>query len=78
MLRFNAPVDFISEPQNRLTNRLSLSGRVGFNISVRFGGMVSLPAPQLHRTTPRGNSYNYDNGYVLTDVSGEPTLEQIR
>src|SRR5438093_447177 len=53
------------------TNRLSLSARLGFNVSVRFHGLTVLPAPPApSRTTPRGDMYNYDDGYVLTDISG--------
>ena len=53
------------------TNRLSLSARLGFNVSVRFHGLATLPAPPApSRTTPRGDNYNYDDGYVLTDISG--------
>jgi hypothetical protein len=59
-----------SANQDFVTNRLSLSGRVGFGISARFKGIAVLPVPTLNRTTPGGNSYNYDDGYVLTDVSG--------
>jgi hypothetical protein len=54
----------------QVTNRISLSARIGFGMSVRFGGLVSLPVPRLHRTTPGGDAYNYDDGYVLTDSSG--------
>jgi hypothetical protein len=53
------------------TNRLSLSLRFGLNIHARFkgigNGFGSAPAP---RQTPDGDLYNYDDGYVLTDVSG--------
>jgi hypothetical protein len=53
------------------TNRLSLSARLGFNVSVHFHGLTTLPAPPApSRTNPRGDSYNYDDGYVLTDISG--------
>jgi YD repeat-containing protein len=51
-------------------NRFSLNGRFGLNISAKFMGMsgISLSAPP--RTTPDGSQYNYDDGYVLTDISG--------
>src|SRR5258708_8470549 len=56
--------------ENDVTNRLTLSARFGFNIPVRFGGLASLPAPALARRTPQGDAYNYDDGFVLTDISG--------
>ena len=47
------------------TNRLSFSARVGFNIAATF--KAAAPAP---RVAPDGSAYNYDDGYVHTDVSG--------
>jgi hypothetical protein len=60
-----------------VTNRLSLSARLGFNISARFKGITSpsIGIPPVPRSTPsqpgrpNGDLYNYDDGYVLTDVS---------
>ena len=56
------------------TNRVSLSLRFGLNINARFKGIGgSLNPASLNgsnRKTPDGDQYNYDNGYVLTDVSG--------
>ena len=51
-------------------NRFSLNARFGLNISAKFkrDSRLSLNAPP--RTTPDGDPYNYDDGYVLTDVSG--------
>ena len=49
---------------------LSFHPQAAFNISATFkniGGLVFNPAA---RTTPNGQLYNYNNGYVLTDVSG--------
>lgn len=57
------------------TNRLTISARLGYNISAQFKGF-SLAAPPAPRRTPsqpgrpNGDLYNYDNGYVLTDISG--------
>jgi len=51
------------------TNRLTLSGRVGFGFSAHFSGISVAPVP-ANRTTPNGDAYNYDNGYVLTDATG--------
>src|ERR1035438_2230717 len=58
------------------TNRVTLSLRFGLNIKGRFKGGLSgansgfnLTSPSTRRT-PNGDPYNYDNGYVLTDISG--------
>ncbi|HWF18136.1 MAG TPA: hypothetical protein VG754_02670 [Verrucomicrobiae bacterium] len=51
-------------------NHFRLSARVGFNITGRFKNLGSLTLTPSGRTTPNGDPYNYDNGYVLTDVSG--------
>jgi hypothetical protein len=56
------------------TNRITLSLRFGLNISGKFKGVgssFSSGAPLSGgRRTPNGDPYNYDNGYVLTDISG--------
>jgi hypothetical protein len=56
------------------TNRVTLSLRFGLNISAKFkgiGGSLNSSMPAANgRRTPRGDAYNYDNGYVLTDISG--------
>ncbi len=49
------------------TNRWSVAARAGFNIKADFG---YAPGSTPVRTTPSGDAYNYDDGYVLTDVSG--------
>src|SRR6187551_3113341 len=52
-------------------NRFSFSGRFGFNMSAKFKGVALTPSGVGGtRTTPDGTAYNYDNGYVLTDISG--------
>jgi hypothetical protein len=53
-------------------NLFQLSGRIGFNISGKFSGQgnglfTGTPTP---RFTPDGDPYNYDDGYLLTDSSG--------
>ena len=55
-----------------ITNRLTASLRFGLNISARFRGNAGtvLPGPGAPRTTPDGDPYNYDDGYVLVDSSG--------
>jgi len=60
-----------SAGEDIVTNRLSFSGRIGFNISARFKNVrTAVGNPPAPRTTPNGDPYNYDDGYVLTDVSG--------
>jgi len=57
--------------ENLTNNQISLSARFGFNISARFKGLSSLPSPvSPTRRTPHGDAYNYDDGYVLTDNTG--------
>lgn len=52
-------------------NRVGFSFRTGFNISARFtGSNPALVSPLTPRTTPNGDLFNYDDGYVLTDISG--------
>lgn len=53
---------------NRL-NRFGFSARIGFGVTAKFKslGRLSLAPP---RTTPNGDAFNYDDGYVLTDGSG--------
>ncbi|HVV01350.1 MAG TPA: hypothetical protein VHH88_08305, partial [Verrucomicrobiae bacterium] len=61
----------VTHADDAYTNRFTISARIGFNISARFGAIRGLSAPSgTARTTPNGDTYNYDNGYVLTDVSG--------
>lgn len=60
-----------AQAQPTTANGLTLSARLGFNISARFQGSASgLPELAPIRTTPNGDAYNYDDGYVLTDSSG--------
>lgn len=84
MTRFNLVVltaamfTLAAGAQDIATNRLSFSGRFGFNISARFKNITVAPItePNSPRSTPsqpgrpNGDPYNYDDGYVLTDVSG--------
>ena len=56
------------------TNRITGSVRFGLNISGKFkntGGSLNPNANAANgRRTGKGDPYNYDDGYVLTDVSG--------
>ena len=57
--------------EQNVTNHLNLSARFGFNISAKFKGVSGLSSPAgAPRTTPHGDAYNYDDGYILTDTSG--------
>jgi hypothetical protein len=57
-------------------DRIGLSYRMGFNAPVSFNTPVSVkglggsPALSVPRYTPDGDRYNYDNGYVLVDSTG--------
>src|SRR6266436_27881 len=52
------------------TNRLTFSARFGFNISARFKPIPAPIQPSVPRIAPDGQPFNYDDGYVHTDVSG--------
>jgi hypothetical protein len=67
-----AVITLTADAQDIVTNRLSFSARFGFNISARFKdiSVTSIISPPNSRTTLSGDSYNYDDGYVLTDASG--------
>lgn len=56
------------------TNRITGSIRFGLNITGKFkgvgNGFNSAAGAGGKRSTSRGDKYNYDNGYVLTDISG--------
>ncbi len=43
---------------------------MGFNAPVSFTHLGGFPALSVAPTTPNGNRFNYDNGYVLRDSSG--------
>jgi hypothetical protein len=60
----------VSAQTNYATNRLTFSGRFGLNISGKFTGAATIAVPPSTRTTPNGDTYNYDDGYVYADVSG--------
>lgn len=50
-------------------NQFTGSFRMGFNVKTSFenvGAFTSAPS----QTTPAGDAFNYDDGYVLTDSSG--------
>jgi hypothetical protein len=60
----------LDPPPARSLNRFGLSYRMGFNVPVNFKNLGGYPALNASRLTVDGDRYNYDNGYVLTDSSG--------
>jgi hypothetical protein len=60
----------LERAQPESPNRFGLSYRMGFNAPLSFKGLGGYPAGSAVRYTPDGDRYNYDNGYVLTDSSG--------
>jgi hypothetical protein len=58
-----------SRSEDVATNRFTLSARFGFNISAKFKSISAPTPPTVARTAPDGQPYNYDDGYVHTDVS---------
>lgn len=56
--------------QDPATNRLTFSARFALNISAKFKGTAPIAVPTASRTAPHGENYNYDDGYVLPDISG--------
>jgi hypothetical protein len=67
--RLSTKEAFLRWDTNRL-NRFSFNARFGLNISAKFKRARSMSLTAPPRTTPDGNRYNYDDGYVLTDISG--------
>ena len=51
-------------------NRVAVSYRPAFNVSVSFDNVGDFSALGRAKTTPNGDFYNYDDGYVLSDISG--------
>ena len=61
----------LDPPPAPTPNRFGLSYRMGFNAPVSFKHLGGYPAlGGGHIPTLDGDQYNYDNGYVLTDSSG--------
>ena len=75
ILALGAATVFITplRAEQDVTNRLNFSARVGFNIAARFTGAgsfsVGAPSRPMPRRTGEGDLYNYDDGYVLRDIS---------
>ena len=68
------PITMFQPIDSSSHERIALSLRYGLNISGKFkdvGSSFNSGAPlSAGRRTPNGDPYNYDNGYVLTDISG--------
>src|ERR1051326_9177978 len=60
----------LKQRQTNQLNRFSFDARFGFNIKSRFKDLGRLSLRPNTRKTPDGDSYNYDDGYVHQDVSG--------
>jgi hypothetical protein len=59
----------LPQRQTNQLNRFSFDARFGFNVKARFKDLGRLSLRSGTRTTPDGDSYNYDDGYVREDVS---------
>ena len=60
----------LDSPAAPSPNRFGLSYRMGFDAPVSFKNVAPVPAPTIPQYTLDGSPYNYDNGYVLADSSG--------
>jgi hypothetical protein len=55
--------------EDPVTNRFNVSMRWGLNMSAKLSAApIAVPPPS--RTTSHGDPYNYNNGYILPDISG--------
>ncbi len=63
-----ATLTAVAHDTNQL-NRFSLNARIGFNITARFKDLGRLTLAPSTRLTPNGDVRNYDDGYVLRDIS---------
>ncbi len=57
-------------PLKESPNHFGASFRMAFNVSVDFENVGAFRSPAGLRLTPDGAPFNYDDGYVLTDSSG--------
>jgi hypothetical protein len=60
----------ITSPPQPERNRIGASFRAAFNANVNFLGVGAFAPVAPTRLTPDGAPFNYDNGYVLTDDTG--------
>jgi opacity protein-like surface antigen len=61
---------FLQPPPGESPNRFGASFRMAFNVDVDFNNVGAFTPLGTPRLTPDGDAYNYDDGYVLTDSSG--------
>jgi hypothetical protein len=61
---------FLQPPPGESPNRFGASFRMAFNVNVDFKNVGAFTPLGLTRLTPDGAAYNYDDGYVHTDSSG--------
>jgi hypothetical protein len=57
--------------RDRDLNSLSFSARFGFNIGARFKNPGHISFANIGKKTPDGLNFNYEDGYVLQDTSGD-------
>jgi hypothetical protein len=66
----NPPSLNLDAPRSPSPHRFGLGYRVGLNVPLSFKGLGSFPALSASSlSTPDGDPYNYDNGYVYPDSS---------
>lgn len=61
---------FLQPPPGESPNRFGASFRMAFNVNVDFKNVGAFMPLGVTRLTPDGAPFNYDDGYVLTDSSG--------
>ena len=59
----------LDPPKEESLNRFGISFGLSFNATVSFKHSGAFTPPGASRLTPDGASFNYDDGYVLTDSS---------
>jgi hypothetical protein len=60
----------LEPPREASLNRFGLSFGMTFNATVDFKHFGAFTPPGASRQTPDGDAFNYDDGYVLTDSTG--------
>jgi hypothetical protein len=60
----------LDPPKEESLNRFGISFGMSFNATVDFKHFGAFAPPTSSRLTPDGDPFNYDDGYVLTDSSG--------